>query len=108
MSIDQNGLNDKIQGAIIAVEIENDHPLILLGNILPWSEFFDIILPDLQSSTEKGKWWCGRALKVRIHLGAYILQQLFNKKDRQIEAGRLETFRAGKEASSPRPRRTLH
>lgn len=86
MSIHQNGLNDKIQGAIIAVKIENDHPLILLGNILPWSEFFDIILPDLKSSTEKGKWWCGRALKVRIHLGAYILQQLFNKKDRQIEA----------------------
>ena len=46
---------------------------IFLGNSLPWVELFDLILPDLQNSTKEGKWWCGRALKVRIYLGAYIL-----------------------------------
>ena len=35
--------------------------------------------------TDKGQWWLGRKLKLRIHLGVYLLQQLFNKTDRQIE-----------------------
>lgn len=44
-----------------------------------------LVLPELQATTAKGKWWLGRALKLRVHLGAYLLQQLFNKTDRQIE-----------------------
>lgn len=86
MSIHEDGLQCKVKGGDIIINVEEKHPLITLSNTLPWFELFEIILPDLKNSTAKGKWWCGRALKVRIHLGVYILQQLFNKKDRQIEA----------------------
>jgi len=41
-------------------------------------------LPDLQR-TEKLRWWVGRPLRVRIHLGIYLLQQLFDLTDRQAE-----------------------
>nr|WP_083821351.1 transposase [Legionella drancourtii] len=44
----------------------------------------ETILPDLKK-TKGGYWWLGRKLRVRIHLGVYLLQQLFNKTDRQIE-----------------------
>ncbi len=44
----------------------------------------DIILPDLKK-TPTGKWWLGRKLQLRIHLGVYLLQLLFNKTDRQTE-----------------------
>ena len=84
MSINQSGLKSKTLGGPITVSVSDNHPLIVLANSLPWQELFEIILPDLQKTT-LGKWWCGRALKVRIHLGVYILQQLYNKKDRQIE-----------------------
>ena len=40
--IHQNGLNDKIQGGCISIKIKDNHPLVFLGHILPWSEFFDI------------------------------------------------------------------
>ena len=45
----------------------------------------DLVLPDLKKTTKHGKWWLGRKLKLRIHLGLYLLQQLYNKTDRQIE-----------------------
>lgn len=85
VSIQENGLKSKIKGAAIEIEVKDDHPLLILANTLPWYKLFEIIVSDLKSSTRKGKWWCGRALKIRIHLGVYILQQMFNKKDRQIE-----------------------
>jgi len=53
--------------------------------MLPWTDLAEIVLPDLQSSTVKGKWWMGRPLRLRVHLGVYLLQQLFNLTDRQIE-----------------------
>lgn len=34
---------------------------------------------------KQGQWRMGRALGLRVHLGAYLLQQLFNKTDRQTE-----------------------
>ncbi len=86
MSIHEDGLRCKIKGGDLIINIDEKHPLLILGNTLPWLQLFDIILPDLKISTAKGKWWCGHALKVRVHLGVYILQQLFNKKDRQIES----------------------
>lgn len=86
MSINQSGLKDKVKCGLVSIYVDANHPLIKLASILPWDELFEIILPDLQKSTMKGKWWCGRALRVRTHLGVYVLQQLFNKKDRQIEA----------------------
>lgn len=44
----------------------------------------ETLLPDLQR-TEKNHWWMGRPLRVRIHLGVYILQQMFNLTDRAAE-----------------------
>ncbi|ANN95900.1 TPA: transposase [Legionella pneumophila] len=44
----------------------------------------ETILPDLKK-TKGGCWWLGRKLRACIHLGVYLLQQLFNKTDRQIE-----------------------
>jgi IS5 family transposase len=85
MSIDDSGLNGKISGRDIVITVENNHPLIQLAQALNWEELAEIIVPDLQSTTKKRRWWMGRPLRLRIHLGAYILQQLFNKTDRQIE-----------------------
>ena len=31
-----------------------------------------MVLPDLQRTTAKGKWWLGRKLMLRIHLGAFL------------------------------------
>lgn len=42
-------------------------------------------LPDLKNSTTKLKWWLGRKLCLRTHLGVYLLQQLLNATDRGIE-----------------------
>src|ERR1700722_12736369 len=86
MSICQSGIDSKIQPGKILVAITASHPLIKLGQALPWQAMLDLILPDLKK-TKSGYWWLGRKLKVRIHLGAYLLQQLFNITDRQIEYG---------------------
>jgi len=85
MSICDLGIKSKLNSSEVSIFVSRDHPLIKLGNVLPWEELFEIVLPDLKSSTVLGKWWLGRKLKVRIHLGVYCLQQLFNKTDRQIE-----------------------
>ena len=44
----------------------------------------EAILPDLQR-TDKKHWWMGRPLRVRIHLGVYVLQQMFNLTDQAAE-----------------------
>src|SRR3990167_1099220 len=85
MSIDYSGLNDKIVGRDMLITVKNNHPLIQLAQALSWDDLAEIVMPDLKSTTKKGRWWMGRALRLRIHLGAYILQQIFNKTDRQTE-----------------------
>lgn len=85
MSIDDSGLDNKITGGKVLIEIKNDHPLIQLAQALAWEQLAEIVLPDLKATTQKGCWWLGRPLRLRIHLGAYLLQQLFNKTDRQTE-----------------------
>jgi len=85
MSIDDSGLNDKVLPCDIVIPIAKQHPLMQLANALEWDKLADLVLPDLKSTTPKGKWWMGRPLPLRIHLAAYLLQQLFNKTDRQIE-----------------------
>ena len=85
MSICDSGLEDKVFGTTVAIKIEDTHPLVKLSNFIPWVKLFELILPDLKSSTAGGKWWLGRKLKTRMHLAVYILQQMFNKTDRQIE-----------------------
>jgi transposase, IS5 family len=69
---------------MVQVFVAEQHPLILLSWSMPWQTLVDTVLPDLKK-TKKGCWWLGRKLKVRTHLGVYLLQQLFNKTDRQIE-----------------------
>jgi IS5 family transposase len=84
MSLCQSGVNRIIQAGNVAINIPEQHPLIQLGQALPWKELVELILPDLKK-TKTGCWWLGRKLKVRTHLGVYFLQQIFNKTDRQIE-----------------------
>jgi len=84
MSICQSGVSCDVQAGKILIDITEQHPLIRLSQSLPWGEMVEVILPDLKR-TKTGCWWLGRKLKVRSHLGVYLLQQLFNKTDRQIE-----------------------
>ncbi|MFQ6025908.1 MAG: transposase [Dehalococcoidia bacterium] len=46
-----------------------------------------MVLPDLRYTTARGKWWIGRKLQWRVHLGAFLLQWLYNLTDRQVEWG---------------------
>ena len=84
MSICESGIYSKTKAASVLVTITEQHPLIKLAQVLPWPKLVELILPDLKK-TKKGSWWLGRKLKIRIHLGVYLLQQLLNKTDRQIE-----------------------
>jgi hypothetical protein len=86
MSICQSGIDCKPQfiSTQILITVEESHPLIKLGLVIPWRKLADLVFLDLQK-TKKGKWWLGRKLKLRIHLGVYLLQQIFNKTDRDIE-----------------------
>jgi len=84
MSICQSGVDSKTEATKVLVDITEKHPLVQLAQALPWRELVDLLLPDLKK-TKAGAWWLGRKLKVRTHLGVYLLQQLFNKTDREIE-----------------------
>lgn len=86
MSICDSGLKNKVRGANLLISVPEKHPLVLLANSLPWEQMYNLISPDLQSTTKLKQWWLGRKLKVRVHLGAYILQQMHNMKDREIES----------------------
>jgi len=87
MSICNSGIENKVIGGMISCFIEETHPLLRLANLIPWEKLVDLVLPDLKATTAKAKWWLGRKLKLRTHLAIFILQQMFNKTDRQIEYG---------------------
>ena len=84
MSLDVEGFIEEVDGATVSIAISRDHRLLKLARKLPWEEMLQLVLPDLQC-TDKKHWWMGRPLRVRIHLGAYILQQMFNLTDRVTE-----------------------
>ena len=84
MSLDVDGFTHEIEGRDVIVSIHRDHRLLKLARNLPWDEMLSLVLPDLQR-TEKKHWWMGRPLRVRIHLGVYVLQQMFNLTDRAAE-----------------------
>lgn len=84
MSLDITGIDKNPIGQKLTIEISDNHPLIRLANKLPWEDILAIILPDLQN-TQKEQYWRGRPLKIRIHLGVYLLQQMYNLTDRQAE-----------------------
>ena len=86
MSFNLTGFNTEITGGKITVEIKDEHPLIQVCQNIPWEEILDIVTPDLKK-TEKGLWNQGRPLNIRIHLGAYFLQKMFDMTDRGTEYG---------------------
>ena len=84
MSLDVNGFDKPVTGGTVTITVSNDHRLVKLAQKLPWDEMLHLVLPDLQR-TEKKRWWMGRPLRVRIHLGVYVLQQMFDLTDRFAE-----------------------
>jgi IS5 family transposase len=86
MSFNLSGLDTNITSGKITIEVADRHPLIQLGQSIPWAELVEIVTPDLKK-TKKGGWFLGRPLNIRIHLGAYFLQKLFNMTDRMTEYG---------------------
>jgi IS5 family transposase len=84
MSINIDGFSNPILARDVVIAIAAKHPLVVLANTLPWEQMLALVLPDLQR-TEHCCWWVGRPLRVRIHLGIYLLQQWFDLTDRQAE-----------------------
>jgi IS5 family transposase len=87
MSSCSSGLDGPCHGQLVTIEVATTHPLLQLAQVIPWQALAGLVLPDLKQSTTKGKWWLGRKLKLRIHLGAVLLQWLYNLTDRQVEWG---------------------
>ena len=84
MSLDVNGFTDIFDGGEVIIKVNPEHRLLKLARNLPWDAMLEAVLPDLQR-TERKCWWMGRPLRIRIHLGVYILQQMFNLTDRAAE-----------------------
>jgi len=84
MSLDVDGFSEIVSGGVVSIVVAPDHRLIKLAQKLPWEEMLELVLSDLQC-TDKKHWWMGRPLRVRIHLGIYILQQMFDVTDRVAE-----------------------
>jgi transposase, IS5 family len=87
MSICSSGLDAPCCGQPVTIDVAPTHPLLQLAQVSPWPTLAALVLPDLQQTTAKGKWWLGRNLNLRIHLGAFLLQWLYHRTDRQVEWG---------------------
>src|SRR5215471_2938761 len=85
MSIGLSGLDTPCCVQPVTIDVSPTHPLIQLAQVIPWQALANMVLPDLKRTTAKGKWWLGRKLKLRIHLGAFLLQWLYNLTDRQVD-----------------------
>jgi IS5 family transposase len=85
MSICFSGLDTPCCVQPVTIDVLPTHPLLQLARVIPWQALTDLVLPDLQRTTAKGKWWLGRKLMLRIHLGACLLQWLYNLTDRQVD-----------------------
>ena len=86
MSICVSGIKSNTSGGTFHINVENSHPLVLLANSLPWESMYNLIDSDIKQSTKNKCWWLGRKLKIRTHLGVYILQQMNNLTDRKMES----------------------
>jgi len=84
MSICDLGMESKVSGGEIVIKVQDDNPLIMLANSLPWAEMAKIVTEDIKNTAKKN-YRKGRKLYLRIHLGAYLLQQIFNLTDRETE-----------------------
>lgn len=87
MSICSSGLSSPGPLQPVTIAVAPTHPLIQLAQVIPWQALAQLVLPDLQHTTAKRKWWIGRKLQLRIHLGAFLLQWLYNLSDRRVEWG---------------------
>ena len=85
MSICFSGLDPPCSVQPVTIDVSPTHPVLQLARVIPWQALTDMVLPDLQRTTAKGKWWLGRKLMLRIHLGAFLLQWLYNLTDRQVD-----------------------
>lgn len=87
MSLDMSGADAEVKATGVNISVTADHPLIRLGQALPWMDLMEMVVPDLKKTTANGCWWMGAKLKIRIHLAAYILQKVYNLTDRKTEYG---------------------
>lgn len=87
MSICDSGIGRKLFGQEILIPISPNHPLLILGNELPWEEMLRIVEDDFRQNLASKALHYGRKLKIRIHIGAYLLQKMFNLTDRGTESG---------------------
>ena len=85
MALCKKGLNATVKGGQISIRVSNSHPLIHLANLIDWVYLAELVQPDLEATTQKGSWWLGRNLCLRIHLAVLILQMLFKWTDRNAE-----------------------
>jgi transposase, IS5 family len=85
MSLCFSGLDIPCGVQPVTMDISPTHPLLQLAHVLSWQALTTMVLPDLQSTTAKGTWWLGRKLRLRIHLGAFLLQWLYHLTDRQVD-----------------------
>lgn len=85
MGLCLSGLNAKITATSVEIIVGEEHPYIRLANTLDWTEIGELVMDDLKKTTPKFLWWVGRKLKLRIHLGVYILQSFLKMTDRAIE-----------------------
>jgi IS5 family transposase len=85
MSICFSGLDTPCCVHPVTIDVSPAHPLIQLAQVIPWPALADMVLPDLKRTTAQGKWWLGRKLRLRIHLGALLLQRRYHLTDRQVE-----------------------
>ncbi len=84
MSLDVDGFTELVSGGVVNIVVDHNHCLIKLTQKLPWDKMLELVLPDLQR-TDKKHWWMGRPLRVRVHLGVYVMQQMFDLTDRMAE-----------------------
>jgi transposase, IS5 family len=87
MSICSAGLDAPCRAQPVTIDVAATPPLLQLAQVIPWQALAERVLPDLKQTAAKGKWWLGRKLKLRIHLGAFLLQGLYHLTDRQVEGG---------------------
>lgn len=85
MSLCYSGLSSGAKGGSVTICVADTHPLVKLGQVIPWSKLAEMIIPDLQKTTRKGFLNLGRRLTLRIHLGALLLQMLYDMTDRETE-----------------------
>lgn len=87
MTISLEGASSRVDARTVLVPVSANHPLIGLANALPWKDLMDLCAEELKRTTAKGFWWTGRSIQVRTHLGAFLIQKLYNLTDRATEYG---------------------